>query len=190
MSKRPPSRGQYHGCACSNIITLKAMVTKKAMSISDVPTGQAIYALYGRGRKPSVAYVGLTNSLRNRMRQHLIHRDSTIAMGTSAVGINPDYIGLVAWWMHPLFEDEVALAAAELVAFDELDPDLRSRTREAKKARQLAENPGFRRKMTTLFSGKPTGRWILPTVSEVFEHVLKLEDRVASLEERLQGKTR
>ncbi|HXY51476.1 MAG TPA: hypothetical protein VEI01_18655 [Terriglobales bacterium] len=88
----------------------------------------ALYALYGgAGRRLYVAYVGIADSLKRRATQHLLNRDSSVATGTSAVGINPDYVTAIRWWEHRQFSKRAALEAAELVAFDVLNPALRNR---------------------------------------------------------------
>jgi hypothetical protein len=81
----------------------------------------------GEGGHKYVAYVGIADKLKRRIAQHLLTRDSTVATGTSAVGINPDYVREIVWWTHKSFTDRRRLETAELVAFDVLNPALRSR---------------------------------------------------------------
>jgi predicted GIY-YIG superfamily endonuclease len=97
-------------------------------SISELPNVPAVYALYGgEERGHYVAYVGIASNLKRRVVQHLVNRDSSVATGTSAVNINPDYVTGVGWWEHSLFRERRLLEAAELVAFEVLEPVLRSR---------------------------------------------------------------
>jgi hypothetical protein len=41
--------------------------------------------------------------------------------------LNPDYVTELRWWEHPDFAERYVLEAAELVAYDMLNPALRSR---------------------------------------------------------------
>ena len=73
-------------------------------SINDLPNVPSVYAMYGgQGRGLYVAYVGIAGKLKQRIIQHLIRRDSSVATGTSAVALNPDYITQVKWWEHSDF---------------------------------------------------------------------------------------
>ena len=102
----------------------------KIASISELPNSPAVYAMYGgHDRMRFVAYVGVADKLKRRIIQHLVNRDSSVATGTSAVGLNPDYVTEVRWWEHPRFNDWNVLVAAELMAFEVFDPALRSRGR-------------------------------------------------------------
>jgi hypothetical protein len=58
-----------------------------------VPKEPGIYAMYG-GLPPRtwVAYVGQAGNVAQRLAQHLDRRSSSVATGTSAVGLNVDYI--------------------------------------------------------------------------------------------------
>src|SRR5438067_10413827 len=118
----------------------------------EVPTRPAVYAMYG-GEEPSlhVAYVGVAESLRHRLNQHLVLRDSSIATGTSAVGLRPDRVTEVRWWEHPDFSARVQLEAAELVACQVLEPALRSRGGIRAASKDLASEPTFRSAVESLF---------------------------------------
>src|SRR5438105_738643 len=133
-------------------------------SITKLPNVPAIYAMYGGDTRRYVAYVGIADVLKRRVMQHLVGRDSSVATGTSAVGINPDYIREVIWWEDERFSERDVLQAAELVAFDVLEPALRSRGAITNAATQLCGDALFREEMTTLFAGSPTGRLVLPTL--------------------------
>jgi hypothetical protein len=86
-------------------------------------------------------------------------RDSGVTTGTSAARIDPDYVTQVGWWEYPRFQEASFLEAAELVAFDILNPVLRSRVAGTARAEQvLGENEGFREAMRSLFSSETTGR--------------------------------
>jgi len=99
-------------------------------AISGLPNTPAVYALYsgGRGVGRYGAYVGIAGKLKQRITQHLIRRDSSVTTGTSAASLNPDYLTELALWDHTKFHEKVALKTAEMVAFEILNPALRSRT--------------------------------------------------------------
>ncbi|RMG56022.1 MAG: hypothetical protein D6723_01400 [Acidobacteria bacterium] len=155
-------------------------------SISELPNVPAVYALYGgRRRGVYVAYVGIADALRRRIIQHLVGRDSSIAAGTSAVVLNPDYVTEVRWWEHPEFKERHVLEAAELVAFDVLDPALRSRRNIRQRVKQLYVDEEFRQKMRSLLAGEPTGRLRIFTLQDVIEKIAEIEERVSAIERRL-----
>jgi len=165
----------------------------KLSSVSDLPTVPAVYAMYGgRGRSLYAAYVGIASNLRSRITQHLVLRDSSIATGVSAVHLNPDYVTEVRFWTHEKFADSAFREAAEIIAFDILEPALRSRGAVTARARRLCENPDFSNEMKMLFSALPTGYLILPTLQNALERISELEIRIAELEKLVsqqQGKT-
>lgn len=161
---------------------------KAPRSISELPSVPAVYALYGgRGRGLYAAYVGVADSLKRRIAQHLISRDSSVATGTSAVGLNPDYVNEVRWREHPDFTDRQVLEAAKLVAFDVLDPVLRSRGNIQHKARQLYGDKEFYQKTRSLFTGEPSGKLVVPKLQDALARFVELEDRVRVLEEKRRG---
>src|SRR5687767_5777810 len=89
----------------------------------NAPRTPGLYVLYGgAGRYEHPAYVGVATSLRGRLHQHFVRRDSSVVTGTSAAGLNIDHVRAVEWWEHPLFKKKVPREAAELVAFDFFDP--------------------------------------------------------------------
>jgi hypothetical protein len=153
-----------------------------ASSIGQLPNDPAVYAMYGGGERPYVAYVGLAGNLRGRIEQHLVRRDSSVTTGTAAVGLNPDHIRAVVWWQHHAFSDRVELAAAELVAFDVLEPALRSRGGIPTEALARSGDEAFRAEMTALFSSEPTGRLMLPSFASLAERVEQLERRLDRIE--------
>ena len=75
-----------------------------------LPNVPAVYAFYSEGRRVSyVAYVGIAGRLKQRILQHLIRQDSSVATGTSAVNLNPDFVSRINWWEHPNFDKTVHL---------------------------------------------------------------------------------
>jgi hypothetical protein len=157
------------------------------ISISDLPNVPAVYAMYGgRGGSAYVAYVGIADVLKRRVGQHLIRRDSSAVTGVSAVSLNPDLVTEVRWWEHPDFADRRMLLAAELVAFDILEPALRSRGGITNEARQLYGDAEFKARMNSLFSGGATGQLVISTLQSALERIADLEQRVRSLEQAIR----
>jgi hypothetical protein len=158
-------------------------------AVSDLPQTPCVYAMYG-GKGPGryVAYVGIAQKLRGRITQHLVLRNSSVTTRSSAVQLNPDYVTAVEWWEHPDFDQRHVLEAAEMVAFDELKPALRSRGAPQQQARELHVHEAFRSEMQALFSGEPAGRLVIRTLEEAFERMAELERRAADLEARLGRK--
>ena len=155
----------------------------RTATISELPAKPAVYALMGgSGRNRHVAYVGIAGKLKGRITQHLVLRDSSVATGTSAVGLVPEHVREVAWWDHSSFEERRKLEAAEIVAFGVLDPALRSRGAPESLAREQAGEPEFEAEMRALFVGRPTGRLRIPSLLEALARIRSLEKRVAELE--------
>ncbi|MGA7557419.1 MAG: hypothetical protein WBV60_20815 [Terriglobales bacterium] len=155
--------------------------------IAELPNCPALYALYGgTGKRAYVAYVGITDRLKRRMAQHLVTRDSSAATGTSATGINPDYVTEIRWWDHHRFSDPAVREAAELVAFDLLDPVLRSRKSVGKAAQELLKSSRFRKEMETLIKKGPSGHLLIPSLEQVALRLSKVEDRLHQIEEQLK----
>jgi hypothetical protein len=155
-------------------------------SISRLPAVPAIYAMYGGDTSRHVAYVGMGKSLKGRVAQHLVRRDSSVVTGTTAVGLNVNHVREVAWWVDQRFADPVVLEAAELVAFDVLDPVLRSRGRPSQDARKLSADDAFQASMQTLFEGEPDGRLLIPTLPEAVSRIAALEERISAIERQLE----
>jgi hypothetical protein len=158
------------------------------LGIADLPNCPALYALYGgTGRHTYVAYVGITDKLKRRAIQHLVTRDSSAATGTSATGINPDYVTEIRWWEHRRFSKLVVREAAELVAFTVLDPALRSRKSVGAAAQGLAKDRRFRREMEMLLKN-PSGHARIPSLEQVARKLSAFEDRLERIEERLDAR--
>ena len=154
-------------------------------SISQLPKVAAVYAMYGgRGRSKYVAYVGIAKSLRSRAEQHLVRRDSSVTTGASAVSLNPDLVTEVRWWEHPTFGERETLEAAELVAFEVLEPVLRSRGGITEQAREIYSGEAFRTDMNEVFQGECAGTLIIPSLQDALGMIDDLRKRVAELEKR------
>jgi hypothetical protein len=156
-------------------------------SIPELPNLPAVYALYGgAGRSQYVAYVGIADRLKERITQHLVRRDSSIVTGVSTVGLNPDLVTEVRWWVHPEFSDRSVLQAGELLAFDALEPALRSRGGITGEAKTLYNTTDFRNRMLPLFTESPAGRLVRPTLHDAMQRITELERDVALLKSRVQ----
>lgn len=155
-------------------------------TISELPAKPAVYALMGGSiRNRYVAYVGVGGNLRSRITQHLVLRDSSVATGTSAVCLNPDYVTEVRWWQHKTFRKGAHRQAAEVVAVDVLDPALRSRARTSKAAKDVLASGGFGKEMAELFLGEPTGKLQIANLQSVVERLERLEAKIDRLSEAL-----
>jgi hypothetical protein len=144
--------------------------------------GPAIYCLYGGRGHAHPAYVGIADKLRVRIEQHLVRRDSSVTTGVATVALNPDLVTEIKWWRHDSFGDRVALQAAELIAFEILDPVLRSRGLITRSAEDMARTELFRSQMQAVFHGAPDGHLLLPSLSSVIDTLDALEVRVRRLE--------
>jgi len=80
-----------------------------------------------RDRGSHIIYVGISKNIRSRIDQHLNRRDSSVSTGVAAAMLNADKVASVMWWQHKRFDDTAILEAAEIVAFEILNPVLRSR---------------------------------------------------------------
>lgn len=158
-------------------------MTKFAAKLSKVPNVPAVYAMYaGTSARGYIAYVGIADKLKQRLTQHLIRRDSSIVTGVSAVSLNPTLITEVRWWEHPEFADRFALEAAELVAFEVLDPVLRSRGGITERATEIARDAAFHERVTAVFNSASTGILVIQSIQTLIERITQLEERVKSLE--------
>jgi hypothetical protein len=116
-------------------------------------------------------YVGIGSNLRQRITQDLIRRDSSVTTGVSAVSLNPDLVSDVLWWKADEFSVPIALEAAERIAFDALEPVLRSRGAVREAARALADDDAFRTRMHRLLTAEPSGRLAVPSLDSMVERV-------------------
>jgi len=154
-----------------------------AYSLPNVP---AVYAFYSGGKGPKyVAYVGIAGRLKQRIIQHLIRRDSSVTTGTSAVNLNPDQVTSLRWWEHPDFAKTINLKAAEMVAFEVLNPALRSRGATDNAGLQLLANNAFKSSMKTLFKEQPTGTVEFLSLADALDSINRLEMRIVELEKKI-----
>jgi len=157
-----------------------------ARNIAELPSVPAVYALYGgTSSQRYVAYVGIGASLRQRIEQHLVRRDSSIATGVSAVHLNPDRVVAVRWWEHQSFSQSDCLEAAELIAFDLMNPALRSRGNVTERARSHLNDMSFVEQLRSLLAGEATGELIIPSLSTALQDIAALHQQVTALEHQI-----
>ena len=148
-------------------------------SLRNIP---AAYALYAGGKGPTyVAYVGITGRLKERIIEHLIRRDSSVTKATAAVNLKPDYVTKLRWWEHSDFNNPTMLKAAEVVAFDVLNPVLNSRGRIDNAARDLLSKKTFVNKMRKLFESDSNGRIDFYSLTDAMDRIKALERRLDEL---------
>jgi hypothetical protein len=133
-----------------------------------------------------VAYVGMAGNLNSRLVQHFVRRDSCVVTGTSAVGLNIEHVRHVQWWHSDLLTDDNARHAAELIAFERLDPALRSRGNPRREAVELCADMNFRRSIEQLLAAPPAGRIVLSRLTDVAGRLTELEARLARVEQALR----
>lgn len=154
-------------------------------SLDPIPPEPGIYAMYDRIN--NVAYVGESGDLHQRIKDHMVNRDSTAVTRLSPTMLNPDYVYRICWWQcDSEFDDRVNRQAAELVAFDVLKSSHRSRAPIPRKAKEKACEQPFRANMKKLFNGKPAGCYYPPTMLNLTTCVSKLHKRVSELESEIE----
>lgn len=156
-------------------------------AVKSVPSNAGIYALYGGTGSLFVAYVGTADNLRRRLNQHLVLRNSSVTAGMSVVSLHPDLIREVRWWLDPEFQnDSAALLAAELIAFEILEPALRSRGGVTRMANDRMHDAAFVQRMRILFAGDATGSVVIPSLGDALARIDALERSVAALKMHLK----
>jgi len=156
-------------------------------SISKLPNVPAVYVLFGgKEGKRYVAYVGIADRLKRRKEQHLVTRDISVAILTSATGLNPDYVTELRWWEHREFSDRNVLIASELIAFDRFQPALRSRGNIPRMALKLYNEQDFQDEIKELFNRETSGCLVIPTLQDAMNRIEQLEKRIRALENQLR----
>jgi hypothetical protein len=153
-------------------------------SVYGLPNALAVYALYCGGSARDVVYVGVAEKLKNRIMQHFLRRDSSVTTCTTAVSLNPDFTRM-QWWHHDLFADRSKLEAAEVVAFEVLNPTLRSRGRINSQAMALLDSSDFREIMTKLFQNSCAGTLTFPCLADALRKIETLERELNELKQAL-----
>lgn len=162
-------------------------------SISDKP---GVYVMYNHNHKlalgkdvspnnwswdnrltKNVAYVGSSKKLGQRIRQHMIERNSSVVTGVSATLLNPDKVSHICWWWLEDAPDRASLEAVEIVAFDVFNPSLRSRATVSENAKAILEDRTFHEEMKQLFSKKPNGLYYPMTFDNLVYWTQKIDRR-------------
>lgn len=149
-------------------------------SVSVIPRAPGVYAAYDMNG--AVAYVGISKDLRSRIDQHFNRRDSSVTTAVTATVLNPDKVSCVRWWRHKLFVARNNLEAGEIIAFEMLNPALRSRGGITDRAKTVAADGKFRAEMKALFSEPAHGEYTPRNLDNLAELVDKLSARMAALE--------
>lgn len=106
--------------------------------------------------------------------------------GTSAASLDPDLVTRIEWWLHPRFEEKSYLQAAELIAFEEFDPALRSRGHVTEEAEAMATDSETAEEVRSVIEEGPTASVSVPTLSEALSRIDELTERVDRLEKTLE----
>ena len=156
--------------------------------LKSIPNKPGIYVMYyDQGKSKDVIYVGQGGNLRDRIKQHLINRDTSVTVVSAPIMLNPDKVSHVHyWWNHESFSDENKRKAAESVAFKVLKPSLRSRGKVSEKVKNILKNQQFCNDMVRLFNGDPDGTYRPTTLDNLADMVCKLHERVLELAEQLK----
>lgn len=126
----------------------------------------------------NVAYVGSSSNLKNRIRDHIIRRNSSVVTGVSATVLNPDKVSHICWWCpEEALSDKDHLEAAELVAFEVLNPSLRSRGSDTARAQSILGDAAFQETMENLFRSEPCGLYYPMTFDNLVYWTREFERR-------------
>ena len=158
--------------------------------IKHLPQFPGIYGFKGpNDTQDNYSYIGLSNKLRERVSQHLLKRDSSVATGASAISLNPDKIAECHWWILETFGNRETLEAAELIAFERFNPTLVSRGSPSTKALDISNNEDFIKQMEKLFSNVPSGyikfydlSWAVNKIKELENEILELKKVISDKE--------
>jgi hypothetical protein len=102
-----------------------------------------------------------------------------------AVSLNPEFITEVQWWENPDFEKKDVLRAAELVAFDVLEPALRSRVAITDRAKKIFDSEAFYRRTLKFFEEEASGRLLIHSASDTRHRLADHEARLRALEKKI-----
>ena len=149
-------------------------------SISIIPRSHGVYAMRDRGGH--IIYVGISKNIRSRIDQHLNRRDSSVSTGVAAAMLNADKVASVVWWQHIHFDDPAILEAAEIVAFEILNPVLRSRGNVTERALLHLENQVLVDELKALFQTDNKDRYIPKTLDNLADLMMELRDRISAMD--------
>jgi len=150
-------------------------------SFSKVPEKSGIYALYDGFLGNKCVYVGKSGNIKNRIRDHLILRISTVTAGFTATSINVENLTRVRWWTDEKFGDGDYLDAAETLAFQILNPVLASRGGRLKTNSEFLDDPEFVEEVENIINN-PEGEMELLSHARLYQKIIELEERLSNLE--------
>lgn len=158
----------------------------EANTVADLPDLPALYALYGgRGDGLYPAFVGITDDLKTRIEQHLVRSDSRAVGETAAISVNPQYVTEVRWWTNQGFTQKLTMEAALLVAYDFLEPVVRSELGITDGARKLYKDSAYVARMREMFKQPPAGHLVIRSLDDAWAEIDAQAARLAELEQRL-----
>ena len=161
-------------------------MTRSFYEIKHLPQFPGIYAFKGPNDNHGIySYLGLSNKLRDRVSQHLLRGDSSVATWANAISLNPDKTAECHWWVHETFSRREHLEAAELIAFEIFNPTLVSKESLSSPALEISRDLEFREQMEDLFSNTPSGYAVFYDLSWVVTKIRELEREILELKERL-----
>lgn len=155
--------------------------------LSPVPRLPGLYCVYGGGPREYAAYVGIASDLKSRLIQHLIRQDSSVTTGVSTAALNVTRVTAIAWWTGPVFEEKSSREASEIIAFEILNPILRSRGSISAGAHASLASAGFRERATAALNA-PAGRIDFPSYDSLAAEVRELRAEVEELKRILSAK--
>ena len=80
-------------------------MTRSFDELKHLPQFPGIYGFKAsHDNQGAYIYIGFSSKLRERVSQHLLKRDSSVAADASAISLNPDKIVECHWWVHETFD--------------------------------------------------------------------------------------
>ena len=157
--------------------------------IKHLPQFPGIYGFKGPNDiKDNYSYIGLSNKLRERVSQHLLKRESSVATVATAISLNPDKIAECHWWIHESFGAREYLEAAELIAFERFNLTLVSRVTPSTRTLEISNDEVFKKQMDKLFSNVPSCYIKFYDLSWAINKIKELENEILNLRKVISDK--
>lgn len=168
--------------SCANCGAVERVFSLYHMSIlKPVPKEPGIYALFDGIKGNKCVYVGKSGQLKTRVRDHLVLQISTVTSGTAGASMNVENLTKLKWWTRDEFSNEAFLDAFETLAFEYLDPQLRSRGGRLKSGETYLNDPNFK-KMAEDILKEPSGEVELLSHARLYQKIQEIEQRLENLE--------
>ena len=130
----------------------------KSKFLAELPYEPAVYALLAKGdNNGHVAYVGSSKQLSDKLNEQFGDEQVNLPFRKLISCGDPGRTLEIRWWLHPVFERQSALEAAEVIAFITLNPTVGSANSLSEEAEMLIIDEVFRTEMNDLFNSSPTG---------------------------------